>query len=212
MTLEFPGRVREVGVSTTDAVRRLLPRATRGDSLLGEIWRCVLGCGFIVIVNSDPVPAELLDLLPRSTTRKIADVGDNVPARCTLLINGGSIGRRRRSWSTHLALEGDGTTERNLEVFLGDVEDGVVIDVTNANEVAHLVLMTDPPDALADHQRTIDTALVVLWPFLPNFLARVEESSHGGADSSDAAGESSCRHGGIVASPISWYGTYVFLP
>ena len=87
-----------------------------------------------------------------------------------------------RSWSTRLAIEGDGTAERNLEVFLGDVEDGVVVDVADADKVAHLVLMADPPDSLADHQRTMDTALVVLWPFLSNFLARVEESSHGGAD------------------------------
>jgi hypothetical protein len=193
------------------AVRRLLPRVTRGDTLGGNIWHCVLGRRIVVIVNRDPIPVELLNLLPRSTTQKIADVGDNVPARCTQLIDDRSIDCRH-DWSTRLTLEWDKRGRSNLEVFLRDVEEGAMVDIPNADKVAHLVLVLDPPNALANHQHTFETALVVLWPFVLNFLARVEESSHGRADGSNAAGEGSLRHGGFMPLPISWYGTYVFLP
>ena len=90
------------------------------------------------------------------------------------------------NWSVGLALEENQRRRFNPEVPLDDVEDDDIID---ANKVAHLVLMADPPDALVNHQHTVDTALVVLWPCVPNLLARVEESSHGRAYGSDAAEE-----------------------
>ena len=80
----------------------------------------------------------------------------------------------------------------------------IAVDV---DKIAHLVLVLDPLDALTDHQQTSETALVILWPFVTNCLARVEESSHGGAYGSDAAEEGFWWH----ASLILWYGTYEFL-
>ncbi len=92
------------------------------------------------------------------------------------------------------------------------MKDCAVVDLGDAHEIAHLVLVLDPPDALASHQHTKETLLVVLWPFLPNFGTEVEEPSHGGARGSNAAEESKSEHGGMRPLPNSQYGTYVFLP
>jgi hypothetical protein len=89
-----------------------------------------------------------------------------------------------------LALEWNRRSRQYLEVLLHNVEDCAGIDLGYAHEIAHLVFVLDPSDALACHQQTKETALVVLWPFLPNFGAGVEEQSHGGAGGSNAANES----------------------
>ena len=106
-----------------------------------------------------------------------------------------------------LALEGNQWRRFNPEVPLDDVEDGAIVDIVDVDKIAHLVLVLDPLDALTDHQQTSETALVILWPCVTNCLARVEESSHGGAYGSDAAEEGFWWH----ASLILWYGTYEFL-
>ena len=70
-----------------------------------------------------------------------------------------------------------------------------ILNFVDTNEVAHLVLMADLPDALVNHQHTLEAALVVQWPFVTNLFVWVEESSHGGAYGSYAAEDS-----GIVAT------------
>jgi hypothetical protein len=106
-----------------------------------------------------------------------------------------------------LALEGNQWRRFNPEVPLDDVEDGAIVDIDDVDKIAHLVLVLDPLDALTDHQHTSETALLLMRPFLPNLLAGVEESSHGGAEGSYAAGVGFLWH----ASLILWYGTYEFL-
>ena len=91
-----------------------------------------------------------------------------------------------------------------LEVFLDDVEDCAVIDPGDVHEIAHLVFVLDFPDALACHQHTKVTALVVLWPFLSYLGAGVEEPSHGGAGGSATANESKPGHVGMWPSLNSW--------
>ena len=83
-----------------------------------------------------------------------------------------------------------------------------IFDFDDTNEVAHLVLMADLPDALVNHQHTLDTALVILWPCVTNLFARVEESSHRGANGSYAAEESFLGHDSLIL----WYSTYEILP
>jgi hypothetical protein len=63
--------------------------------------------------------------------------------------------------------------------------------------------MPDLPNALVDHQHTLETAFVILWPFVTNLLARVDEWSHGRAYGSGAAEEGCSRR----RSLILWYGS-----
>jgi hypothetical protein len=55
------------------------------------------------------------------------------------------------------------------------VEDGAIIDVIEAHEVAHLLFSVDAPHALTHDKDTSETAIVFIWPLLPDLLARVEE-------------------------------------
>ena len=113
--------------------------------------------------------------------------------------------------SEHIALEGNRRSREYLEVLLDDVEDCAVIDLRNLHKIAHLIFVLDPPDALAHHQHTKEMALVILWPFLPNFGTWVEEPSHGGASGSNASYESKLGHGEMRPLLNSQYGTYISL-
>ena len=66
--------------------------------------------------------------------------------------------------------------------------------------------------ALANDKHIHQLTLMVVWPLHPNSLARVEESGLGGAEGTNAGGESMSDHCEFVASPIFRYGTYEFLP
>ena len=103
----------------------------------------------------------------------------------------------------YLALKGSRRSRQNLEVLLDNVEGCAVINLGDAHEIAHLVLVLDFSDTLTRHQHTKKTALVVLWPFLSYIGAGVEEPSHGSSGGSDAANESKSGHVGMWPLPNS---------
>ena len=80
-----------------------------------------------------------------------------------------------------LALKGSS----GLEVMLGNKELCAIINLSNANFVALLVFSSYAPRHLSCHKDTSETALLVVGPSVPDWLAGVEEPSHGGADGSD---------------------------
>jgi antitoxin (DNA-binding transcriptional repressor) of toxin-antitoxin stability system len=69
----------------------------------------------------------------------------------------------------------------NLEVLLDDVNKGAIIEIVDANEIAHLLFPLDSPRALSCYKDTGETALAIVQPLLSNALARVEELYHAGA-------------------------------
>ena len=69
----------------------------------------------------------------------------------------------------------------NSEVLLDNVEDGAIIEIVDANKIAHLLLPVHAPLALSCHKDTGEMTLVIVRPLLPNARARVEESCHAGA-------------------------------
>jgi hypothetical protein len=78
-------------------------------------------------------------------------------------------------WSEGLTLKGNCWRGVDLEIPREDVEDGAIVDIIDAHEVTHLILVLDPPDTLPCHQHTSETALFSMRPFLPNFFAGMEE-------------------------------------
>ena len=192
----------------TATILGLLP----GASVLPYFRRLhVLRRWLIVIVNSDALLAELLDLLPRRSARQAAfNVRSSIAIRRSFWVDritgGGS------SMNARLACKGLRRLLSNLEVLLDDVEDDVFTNIVDAHEVAHLLFSCDAPHALPHHKDTGEMALVVLGPLVPDWLAGVEETSHGRADGADTTEERESRHGRNEPSPKPRYGTYVFLP
>jgi hypothetical protein len=125
--------------------------------------------------------AELLDLLPRRNARQATF---NV---CCSIASGRTIwvdritGRSGTSLHGCLTWEGLRRCRVNSEVLLDDVEDGAIIEIVDANKIAHLLFLVHTPLALSCHKDTGEMALVIVWPLLPNARARVEESCHAGA-------------------------------
>ena len=66
-----------------------------------------------------------------------------------------------------------------------------IVDHGDAHDITPLVLSVDDPLALADDEHVHQLALVVVRPFCPNFITRVEESCLGGAYGTNAGGERS---------------------
>jgi hypothetical protein len=87
-----------------------------------------------------------------------------------------------------------------------------IVDFGDAHDVTPLLLPVNNPLALADDKHIREFALIVVGPLLPNSLTGVEELDLASAEGADAGGEGLADHGGNTASPISWYGTYKFLP
>jgi hypothetical protein len=118
-------------------------------------------------------------------------------------------GRRRHGCCLRLlAHEGSSGGDSTFKVELGQI-----VDFLDANEVAQLLfLLTLTGRVASPVNNTSETPLIVVWPFITNLLAGVEEVGHGGADGSDAAGEGSSWHGGILTSPNCWHSSYGFLP
>ena len=106
-----------------------------------------------------------------------------------------------------LALKGSSGHLLHLEVMLSNKELCAIIDLGNTNFVALLVFSSDVPCCLSCHKETSDTVLLVVGPPVPDWLAGVEEPSHGGADGSDTAPVRGSRHGGNEPWPKPWYGT-----
>ncbi len=92
-----------------------------------------------------------------------------------------------------------------------NVELASIVDVGDAHDVTPLLPSVDNPLALADDKHIRQLTLMVVRPLRPNSLARVEELGLGGAEGTDASGESMSDHCEFVASPIFRYGTYKFL-
>ncbi len=64
------------------------------------------------------------------------------------------------------------------EVLLDNVEDGAIIEIIDANKIAHVLFPVHVPLALSCQKDTGEMALVIVRPLLPNVRARVEESCH----------------------------------
>ena len=89
----------------------------------------------------------------------------------------------------------------HLEVILCYDELCAIINLGDANFVAVPVFFSYAPRCLSCHKDTSETALLVVGPFVPDWLAGMKEPSHGRADSSDTTGERGSRHGGNEPSP-----------
>ena len=180
------GLIGEVRVRVTATILGLLPCAGRRcfcwHRRLHILWHRL-----IVIVDSDALLAELLDLLPRCSTRQAAF------NFCRSIVSGRTIwvdritGRGGRSLHGCLAWEGLRRCHVNSEVLLVDVEDSAIIEIIDANEIAHRLFPVHAPLALSCHKDTGETALDFVRPCLPNAHARDEESCHVRAYGSDSA-------------------------
>ena len=82
----------------------------------------------------------------------------------------------------------------NLEVFIANVEDGAVVNTGDPEFVAQLILPIDTMGPLP-HKKILHNLLgsMVVWTFLTDVLAGVEESCLDRSLGADAAGEP--RHG-----------------
>ena len=82
----------------------------------------------------------------------------------------------------------------NLEVFIANVEDGAVFNSGDPEFVAQLILPIDTMGPL-HHKQDLQNLLgtMVIWPFLTDVLAGVEESCLGRSLGAAAAGDP--RHG-----------------
>ncbi len=76
---------------------------------------------------------------------------------------------------TCLAWEGLHRRHVDLHILLDNVEDGAIVKIIDTHKVAHLNFLIDVPPALTCHKETNEMTLVIVWPFLLNALARVEE-------------------------------------
>ncbi len=100
----------------------------------------------------------------------------------------------------------------HCKVKLDNVELTAIVDFGDAHDVTPLVLSVDNPLILANDKHMLQMPLIVLRPFCPYFITRVEESGLGGADSANACKERLPFHVKMRPSPNGWYGTYKFLP
>jgi hypothetical protein len=100
----------------------------------------------------------------------------------------------------------------HCEVKLNDVEHTAIVDLGDVHEVTLLVPFVDDPHALANDEHILQLPLIVLWPFFPNFITRVEELCLGGAYGAHACGERTSDHGENEASLNFLYSIYKFLP
>jgi hypothetical protein len=73
------------------------------------------------------------------------------------------------------------------QFLLVDVEDSAIIEIIDANEIAHRLFPVHAPLALSCHKDTGETALDLVRPRLPNARARDKESCHVRAYGSDSA-------------------------
>ena len=86
-----------------------------------------------------------------------------------------------------------------------------IVDVGDAHDVTPLLPSVDNPLVLAYDKHICQLTRMVIRPLRPTFLDRVEESGLGGAEGTNAGGESMSDHCEFVASPIFRYGTYEIL-
>ena len=134
----------------------------------------VLRRWLIVIVDSDALLPELLDLLPRRSARQATfNVRSSIAIRRSFWVDR-ITGRSGTSLHGCLAWEGLRRCCVNSEVLFDDVEDGAIIEIVDANKIAHLLFLVHTLLALSCHKDTGETVLVVVWPLCPNVLARVE--------------------------------------
>ena len=146
--------------------------------LLG--WGCVFRRRVVVVVNRNrnALPPLLLDVTSQQITINISfDVRHHIAIQNPIRIHRLArhrLGIHTRNWIASLALKGNLRRRLNPEVFLDNVEDGSIVNIFNADKVAHLVLVLDPPDAFACHQHTSETALFFMRPLLFGWGGRIK--------------------------------------